>query len=273
MWQSSNPALTNGDAFEQYYGKGSFAEQANVATVQGVINKTAILTGIAVAAGAVGYWALSTGVIGGSGLFISCIAAAIITIGIGFKLHASPKSAVFLAPVYGVVQGAFLGMFTAVAEHMLAAQGIKIAGGVALQAFVITASCLGAMLALYSMRIVRASDTFKRVIGTAGLAIGITYLVSFVLSLFGVAMPFISIASTAATGSAGWIGLGINVFILGIAVLTLVMDFDMIEKQLKSDAPKYMEWYCGFALLVTLAWIYYESVKLVMRIAALMKDR
>ncbi len=273
MWQSSNPALANDDAFNQYYGQGMALDQPNVATVQGVINKTAILTGIAVAAGAIGYWVLSTGHIGRNGLLIANITAFVVVLGVYFKVYSSPKSAVYLAPVYAIVQGGFLGMFTAVAEYMLAAQGIAVAGGVALQAFIITGSSLAAMLALYSMRVIRATDTFKRMIGTATLAIFITYLLSFVLYLFGVNMPFITLASTAATGTAGWIGLGINVFILGIAVLTLVVDFDMIEKQLKGEAPKYMEWYCGFALLVTLAWIYFESVKLVMRIAALLKER
>lgn len=273
MWQSSNPALANGDAFEQFYGKGMSGTIANVATVQGVINKTAILTGIAIAAGAVGYWALSTQAIGRTGMMIANITALVVVLGVYFKVHASPKSAVYLSPVYAVVEGGLLGMFTALAEYLLAAQGVKIAGGVALQAFIITGSALAAMLTLYSTGVLRATETFKRVIGTATLAIGVTYLISFVLSLFGVSLPFISIFTAGNAGTAAWIGLGINVFILAIASLTLIIDFDMIEKQLRGEAPKYMEWYCGFALLVTLAWIYYEAVKLVLRVASLMKDR
>ena len=274
MWQSSNPALANGDAFEQFYGKGMSGSIANVATVQGVINKTAILTGIAIAAGAVGYWALSTQQIGRTGMLIANITALVVVLGVYFKVYSNPKSAVYLSPVYAVVEGGLLGMFTALAEYLLAAQGIKIAGGVALQAFIITGSALAAMLTLYSTGVLRATDTFKRVIGTATLAIGITYLISFVLSLFGVSVPFISVFSAGTSnGSAAWIGLGINVFILAIASLTLIIDFDMIEKQIRGEAPKYMEWYCGFALLVTLAWIYYEAVKLVLRVASLLKDR
>ena len=164
-----------------------------------------------------------------------------------------------------------------VAEEMttkFAAKGIKVPGGVALQAFIITGSVLAAMLALYSMRIVKPTPTFVSVVSTATGAIMITYLLSFVLSFFGVNLPFISMFSAANdTGMAAWIGLGINVVILGIASMWLIIDFGMIEQRLRGEAPKYIEWYCGFALLVTLAWIYYESVKLVLRVASLLNRR
>ncbi len=74
MWQSSNPALNNNSAFEKYYGKKMYAEQANVTTVQGVVNKTAILVSIAIAAGAGGYWLISTGT-SMSFVWISCLAS------------------------------------------------------------------------------------------------------------------------------------------------------------------------------------------------------
>ena len=273
MWNSTNPALANDDAFKQFYGKAMFDERSNVATVQGVVNKTAILTGIAVAAGTVGYWIFTTQQLSPMGMLIANIAAVVVTMGLYFKIFSKPTTAVYLAPVYAVVEGALLGVFTAYAEYLLAARGVKVPGGVALQAFIITAASLGSMLALYSMGVLRATNTFKRVIMTATMAIGVTYLVSFIASFF-VDVPFITMWSAAnETGGAAWIGLGINLLILAIASLTLIVDFDMIEKQLKAEAPKHMEWYCGFALLVTLAWIYYESVKMVIRIASLLNKR
>ena len=74
-------------------------------------------------------------------------------------------------------------------------------------------------------------------------------------------------------GTAGWIGVGFNVLILGLASMWLIIDFKLVEDQVNAGAPKYAEWYCGFALLVTLAWIYFEAVKLVFRLAILLNGR
>lgn len=269
MWNSTNPALANDDAFNQFYGKAMFDERSNVATLQGVVNKTAILAGLAIAAGVGGYALVSTYA---SFMWISWLVSLVVALGIYFVIHGKPQTAVFLGPVYAVVEGAFLGAFTGVAEYMLASRGIKVAGGVALQAFVITGSALAGMLTLYTTGVLRPTETFKRVIYTATAAIFITYLISFVLWLVGVNLPFMSVFSTGATGPA-LIGMGINLFVLAIASLWLIIDFGMIEERLRGEAPKYMEWYCGFALIVTLAWIYYEAVKMVMRIAALVDRR
>ncbi|MHC4306724.1 MAG: Bax inhibitor-1/YccA family membrane protein, partial [Planctomycetota bacterium] len=146
-------------------------------------------------------------------------------------------------------------------------------GGLALQAFVITISILIAMLALYSFRILRPSQTFVSVIKVLTAGIMITYVLSFVLSFFGMALPFVSLGSAFAGGKAALIGLGINVFILGVASMWLIIDFKLIEDRVAEGGPKYMEWYCGFALLVTLAWIYFEAVKLAFRIAILLGNR
>ena len=139
--------------------------------------------------------------------------------------------------------------------------------------FVITISILVAMLALYSFRILRPTETFVSVIKVATAGIMITYVLSFALSFFGVALPFVSLGSAFAGGTAALIGLGINVFILGVASMWLIIDFKLVEERVAEGGPKYMEWYCGFALLVTLAWIYLEAVKLVIRLAVLFGGR
>lgn len=276
MWNSTNPALANDDLFNQYYGKGGLHQsaRADVATVQGVVNKTAILSTIAIAAGVFGYWVMSTRQVTGGTLMLANLIGVVVVFGVYMVIHRKPQASMYLAPVYAVVEGAFLGLFTALAEMLLAAKNVQVPGGVALQAFIITGACLSSMLILYSMRILRATENFKRVIMTATLAIGITYLISFVLSIFGVSLPFISMwSASSSTGTAAWIGLGLNLVILAIASLTLIVDFDMVEKRIAAEEPKYMEWYCGFALLVTLAWIYYESVKLVVRVASMLNKR
>ena len=269
MWDSSNPALNNNDAFGQFYGREMFATRPTVATLQGVVNKTAILVGIAVIAGSLGYWAVGVNT---SVMWISAIASLLITLGIYFVIAGKPQLSPFLAPGYAVVEGFFLGALTGLAEYMLLSNGVAVAGGVALQAFIITISMLIAMLALYKARILRPSRTFTAVIMTLTAGIMICYLLSFVMALaFGVSLPLISMGSAFQThGAMALVGLGVNVVILIIASLWLIIDFGMIEEKIEAGSPRYMEWYCGFALLVTLAWIYFEAVKLVVRLASLL---
>ncbi|MHC4827312.1 MAG: Bax inhibitor-1/YccA family membrane protein [Planctomycetota bacterium] len=262
MWESSNPALRNDNVFNEVYGR--LTERADTITLQGVVNRTGLLVLIAVAAGAGGYALVGTMP---SILWISCIAAFIVSLGVYFVIHGKPALAPALAPLYAIVEGAFLGALTAALDGVLAQMGYAATGGLALQAFVITISILIAMLALYSFRILRPSQTFVSVIKVLTAGIMITYVLSFVLSFFGMALPFVSLGSAFAGGKAALIGLGINVFILGVASMWLIIDFKLIEDRVAEGGPKYMEWYCGFALLVTLAWIYFEAVKLAFRIA------
>jgi uncharacterized YccA/Bax inhibitor family protein len=269
MWQSSNPALANDDAFREFYGHME-RTRSDTCTLQGVANKTAILVTIAVAGGIGGY--LLTQSIP-SLMWVSAIAAFLITLGIYFVIAGKPHLAPVLAPVYAVVEGGFLGALSCTLDRTLASMGYAVAGGVATGAFLITISVAVAMLGLYATRLLRPSRTFVAVISTATLGIMLVYLASFVLSFFGVQLPFVSLGSAIQGGTAGLIGLGLNVLILGIASLWLVIDFGMIEAKVAEGAPRSMEWYCGFALLVSLAWIYYEAVKLVFRLAILLNSR
>jgi uncharacterized YccA/Bax inhibitor family protein len=271
-FQSSNPAL-NGDTFNEVYGRRSFqaaAERADTASVQGIVNKTAILIAIAAIAGAVGYWAVGQNA---SVLLISNIAALVLTLGLFFKISRTPMAAVYLAPVYGAVEGFFLGALTRGLESVLVAQNIALPAGLALQAFVVTIGVTVAMLALYSLRILRPTQMFTSVLKVATAGIMICYALSWVLWLFGVQLPFISLSSAFQGGWPAMIGLGLNVLILGVASLWLIVDFQKIEQLVASGAPRKLEWYGGFALLVTLAWIYYEAVKLVFRLALLFGSR
>ncbi|MFO0872810.1 MAG: Bax inhibitor-1/YccA family protein [Phycisphaerales bacterium] len=267
---SANPALTNENAFNPFaYGDGRVAP-SNVCTMSGVIGKTALLVTIAMIAGAGGYWWFLRNP---GTLWIASIAAFIVSMGIFFVMYGKPQLSKVFAPVYAVTQGAFLGGFTAIAEQILANSGRAVPGGLAFQALVATFGVFAAILILYQTGMVRPSRRLAAIIGVATLGIAITYLLSFVLSFFGIQMPFINLGSTLDTGRAGFIGLGLNVLILGVAAFSLVMDFGRIEANVQAGAPKYMEWYSGFALLVTLAWIYFEAVKLIMRLAVLFGRR
>ena len=118
-----------------------------------------------------------------------------------------------------------------------------------------------AMYFLYTFKIIRATERFKSVVISATMGIAIFYGISMLLRLFGVQLGFMSIED------GGLIGIGISLFVVSIAALNLIMDFDMIEKGAEMGAPKNMEWYGAFGLLVTIVWLYIEMLKLLMRFA------
>lgn len=267
FFQSSNPALANDQVFGAHALSG---QRTDIATMGGVIAKTAFLVALAMVAGVAG--AIFFGQ-HPSMLWIGSIAAFVIVLGISFTIYGKPTLAPGLAPIYAVVEGALLGGVTGIVQTMLDNMNVEVPGGVALQALLITGSAMTAMLILYRAGIVRPTNTFKSILSVATLGIMLTYVLSFILSFFNITLPFVSIGTITATGTAGLIGLGVNLLILGVASLWLVVDFRTIEEQLAADAPKWAEWYCGFCLLVTLAWIYYEAVKLVARLAILFGRR
>ena len=268
LLQTSNPALRDNKAWQEGLADGG----AGVATIQGAVNKTAMLTAVALAGGMAGIalmkqpnfsqyvWPL------GIGGFIA-------TLVLYFMILRKPMRAKGMAWIYAAIQGAFLGILTKALDSTLASMDIAAPGGLALQAFAITMSVLIAMLALYYFRILKPTKMFMNVVSVLTLGIFITYMISFAMSLFGTEMPFLHLSSAIQGGTAGWIGVGINVLILGVASLWLIIDFGMIEQQVKSGAPKQMEWFCGFILMVTLVWIYLEALKLCFRLAILLSNR
>ncbi len=272
MWESSNPALNNDDAFQQMYGgidgEGRPITRPATATVSGVVNKTAILVLITAAAGAVAYMFLPTTY---PVLLVSALASMILGIGAYFLLAGKPQLSPVVGPLYAIVEGAFLGTLTSLLDQILINQGVAVPG-LALQAVLITVSMTLAMLGLYAARIIKPTKTFQAVVGTLVFGIFVTYMLSWVLLLFGRELPFVSLGSALQGGTAAWIGLGLNALFLVVAALTLILDFKLVEDRVAAGSPKYMEWYCGFALLVTIAWIYYESVKLAFRVQMLLRD-
>ncbi len=267
MLETTNPALKNHDAWRD--GVGSFAK-SETASITGVVNKTGMLTSVAVGGGMFGIWLTQNqpGLAWPLG-----IAAFVATLVVYFMIMRNPARAKYTAWVYAAIQGAFLGALTHALDNTLANLGYAAMGGLALQAFVITISVLVSMLALYYFRILQPTKKFTAAISVLTLGIFITYMISFVMSLFGAEMPFLSLGSAMEGGNAALIGIGINVLILGVASLWLIIDFGMIEKQVKSGAPKQMEWFCAFILMVTLVWIYLEAVKLCFRLAILFGNR
>jgi len=238
----SNPVL--GRSILQNYD----ATDSKVMTIGGTITATFILTGILVIFGMVNAYVFYS-IDPTLSLKISigaAIAALIVALVLTFKKNLAP----ILSLLYAALEGLTLGGISASYSSLY--QGIVI------QAVAITVIVLLVMLSLYSFRIIKVTAKLKSVIISATMAVGLLYLVSFVLSFFGISLPFLQGTSLMA--------IGINVVIAGVASFNLLLDFDFIEKGSEQNMPKYFEWYAGFALLVTLVWLYLEILKLLSKL-------
>lgn len=267
--ESSNPILKS--ARTAYAAPRDLGGEAR-ATMAGVVNKTAILLSLAMLAGALAYAVAPATT---SVLIAGCLASAVVGIGVAWLLAKDPSASPTLAPVYALVEGAFLGVFTKALDGVLAVQGATAPGtealggaSLALPALVITFACTASMLILYRTGLLRPTQTFKAVLSTLTLGVLMAYLANLVLELmFGMHLPFLSIRSAFEGGTPALIGLGLNALILVLASLWLVVDMEQVEELVESGSPAELEWYGAFGLLVTLAWIYYEALKLAFRVA------
>jgi uncharacterized YccA/Bax inhibitor family protein len=177
------------------------------------------------------------GVIGG-------FVVALVTI---FKKEWSPIS----APIYALLEGLVLGGISAIFERSYP--------GIAVQAISLTFGVMFVMLLAYKMRIVQATRGFKLGVIAATGGIAIVYAINMVMSLFfHTQMSFLYAATP--------LGIGISLFVVIIASLNLIIDFDMIETGARMGAPKYMEWYGAFGLMVTLIWLYMEMLRLLSKV-------
>jgi uncharacterized YccA/Bax inhibitor family protein len=159
-----------------------------------------------------------------------------------FKKEWSPVT----APIYALLEGLVLGGISAMTELRYP--------GIAIQAVSITFGTLFVLLLAYSSRIIKVTEKFRLGVIAATGGIMVFYLLQMVLGFFGIRF-------TTVNGS-GMIGIGISLFICAIAALNLVLDFDFIERGVNYGAPKYMEWYGAFGIMVTLIWLYLEVLRL-----------
>jgi len=175
-----------------------------------------------------------------------------------FKKQWSP----YLAPAYALLEGLFVGAVSAYFEYAVASRQGGYSGGysgIVLQAVGLTFSVVAVMFLLYKFKIIQATPLFKKVIIIATLGLGIFYLVCWIITLSGGLAP-----SFVFQGSA--IGIGFSIFVVALAALNLILDFDMIEQGVEMGAPKYMEWYAAFGLLVTIVWLYLEILRLLAKL-------
>lgn len=267
MLQSSNPALNDNALKGADWWSDSRA--AETATISGIVNKTGLFAIITTIAGAAGYAFFQ----GQPQLLMPLMLVNfVLSIGMFFLIRGSATRARNFGFVYSVLQGLFLGGVAMLFDGMLAARGITVAGGVAIQAFVITAGCLISMLVLFRAGILRGGPLFRRIIGVACAGLAAAFLISLVLYAFGIDTIVFNPGSAFASGNTFLIGMIATIFLLGLASLTLIIDFRQAQDLVESGAPKETEWYVAFGLIVSLVWIYLESLKLVLYITMMNRD-
>jgi uncharacterized YccA/Bax inhibitor family protein len=150
-----------------------------------------------------------------------------------------------------VLQGLFLGSISAIFEAQYP--------GIVIQATGLTFGTLASLLMLYKLGIIKPTENFKLMIVSATMGIGVLYFISFIMNMFGsTGIGFIH--------SNGLFGIGFSLFVVAIAALNLVLDFDFIEQGSEQGAPAYMEWYGAFSLMVTLVWLYLEILRLLAKL-------
>ena len=249
--RTSNPAL-NKNTFEKF----TYAnEQANAMTFTGAINKTGIML-LLVVLGAMYTWKLffnSYNIESGTSAVMTWVAVGGIG---GFILSLitifNQKNSSIFAPIYAVLEGLFLGGISAIFEASYP--------GIVLRAVALTFSVLFTMLFLYRTKMIKPTERFKAGVISATGGIVIMYFLSFIFSLFGVNMSFLYGNSL--------LSIGISIFVVVIAALNLVLDFDFIEQGVQYKVPKYMEWYSAFGITVTLVWLYIEILNLLLKLSS-----
>jgi uncharacterized YccA/Bax inhibitor family protein len=244
MMRSGNPFLK-----EDSFDTGGFHQTGNCMTLEGVANKTLLLLALCVVVAfaswmtilnnpSLGFILFLVGVIGG---FAAVIAM--------WKMD--KRKAVYIAPIYAAFEGLVLGPLSGIMEAFYP--------GIVVQAVALTFGIFLAMLVIYRMRLIKPTENLAIGLSAAIGAIMMIYMVSFLLAMFSpFQIPYIH--------GNGLIGIGFSLLVIGVAALTFVFDFDFIENGVDRAAPKHLEWYAAFGLMVTLVWLYIEILRLLSKI-------
>jgi uncharacterized YccA/Bax inhibitor family protein len=252
LFKTSNPALgqnTFSDAARSQYG-GSLVDAAARMTLSGTVNKTGILLLCAIATAA---WTWNQFMqthdlsFAGPAVMVGALGGFVFAMVTIFKKTWSPVT----APIYALLEGVVLGGLSAVFELRYP--------GIAMEAVELTFGTLFVMLFLYKSGVIKVTQKFRMGVVAATGGIAIFYLLTWLLSMFHISV-FASVFGS------GLIGIGFSLFVVAIASLNLVLDFDFVEQGVAYGAPKYMEWYAAFGIMVTLVWLYLEMLRLLSKV-------
>ena len=241
--RTSNPAMR-----DAIFTRERAAVNEAPMTLEGTATKSLVLIGLVIFSAAFTW----TQVLGGNvgivlpSLLVGMLGGLVVALVTVFK----PRVAPYTAPLYAVLEGLALGAISALYQARFK--------GLPVQAVALTAMVFLAMMFLYRTGLVRATERFRTGVIAATLGIMLVYLLTMVLGLFGVRVPFIHDNAI--------VGIGFSLLVVGVASLNLILDFDLIESGVQARAAKYMEWYGAFGLLVTLVWLYLELLRLLAKL-------
>lgn len=245
---TGNPVLSD-NIFRNsaHTGKG-------VMTIGGTATKTLLLL-LMVIAGAAYTWKIFYNSANPTSVQGWMIGGAIVGFILAMVISFKPKSAPFLAPIYAASEGLFLGGISAVFNNAFA----ETAPNIIINAVALTLLTALIMFTVFRSGLIKVNGTFMKVMYIALITIMVFYLGSWLLSLFGVNMSILHDSSP--------LSIGISIVIVGVAAFSLLMDYNFIQSASAMGAPKYMEWYGAFGLIVTLVWLYLEILKLLAKFA------
>ena len=234
--RSGNPVLSK----STFSNSGSISEKM---TINGTVNKTAISLLLLVGTGYLTFTTINPGLLIGCG--IGGFIVAIITV---FKKEWAPIT----VPIYAILEGGLLGGVSFMYNSLY--------DGIVTNAIFLTVGILLSLLTAYRSGYIKATENFKLGVFAATGGIAIVYLINFIMGFFGSSMGVMQI------NNASPMSIGFSAIVVIIAALNLVLDFDFIEEGAEKGAPKYMEWYGAFGLLVTLIWLYLEILRLLAKL-------
>ena len=244
--RTANPALND----KTFTGLARTTDaDANAMTIQGTVNKTVLLLVLVLFTSS---WTWNQYFSAGDpavvmpwvfGGLIGGFVVALVTV---FK----KQWAILTAPIYSLLEGLALGGISAIFEARFP--------GIVIQAVGLTFGTLFCLLMAYKSGMIKVTENFKLGVVAATGGIALFYVVSLLLSMFGISVPFIH--------GSGILGIGFSLFVVGVAALNLVLDFDFIENGAARGVPQYMEWYAAFGLIVTLVWLYIEILRLLSKL-------
>ena len=251
LFKSGNPALSEKKFTSTVLD--NIVSYENAMTVKGTLNKFGFLFLMVLGTSFYSWKEFAEGGNVTPLILTGAIGGLIVAIVISFKKEWAP----YLAPLYALLEGLFIGAISSMYNNSFAAK----APNLIINAVGLTFGVAIAMYLLYSFKIIKATEKFKSVIITATVGIAIFYVLVMVLRMVGYDnMPFLHEGST--------FGIIFSLFVVTIAALNLILDFDMIERGAEMGAPKYMEWYGAFGLMVTIVWLYLEILRLLAKISS-----
>ena len=260
--QASNtwaPPGTDGEYFPPIDDGPSTPYVREAMTINGVVSATSVLFVLLLVSATTGWFAvpepevvqLADGTTAENyAIPMLAWAGMIVGFGLAIFLYFRPQFARFIAPLYALAQGFFVGAISRAYEGWY--------DGIVVQAAGATMAVFGVMLVLYRTRIIKVTERFRKIVIAATIGVMLFYGISFLISLFGASISFLS--------SPSLLGIGFSIFVAGLAAFNLALDFDFIERGAEQGLPKQFEWVAAFGLLVTIVWLYLEMLRLLAKL-------